>query len=116
MEKKTIILELPCELIEKIDRMNTLGDRSAFVAHLLEEQIKKREEFSTMKTSTQIPSKMEELSGSIRTHGEVRLVKNDGTLVGTFNIDTIEGFESLAKKIQEVSEDPIVRIKARRLL
>ena len=39
MEKKTIFLELPCELIDEIDRLNTLGDRSTFVSLLLEKQM-----------------------------------------------------------------------------
>ena len=32
------------------------------------------------------------------------------------DINTVEGFEELAKKIEEVSEDPVVRIRARRWL
>jgi hypothetical protein len=39
MEKKTIFLELPCELIEKIDRKNLMGDRSTFITNLLEKQL-----------------------------------------------------------------------------
>ena len=41
MEKKTIMLELSCELIDKIDRINTMGDRSEFIQHLLNQQIEK---------------------------------------------------------------------------
>ena len=39
MEKKTILLEISAELIDKIDRLNTMGDRSEFISHLLNEQI-----------------------------------------------------------------------------
>lgn len=116
MEKKTVFLELSCELIDKIDRMNTLGDRSAFISNLLEKQIQRQEMNHEIKPTTELTTKMEELGGSIGFPGEIKLVKSNGANVGTFNIDTIQGFEDLAKKIQEVSEDPVVRIKARRLL
>ena len=45
--------------------------------------------------------------------GEIDIVNNEGISLGRFNINTLEGFEELAKKIQEVSEDPAVRIRAR---
>jgi metal-responsive CopG/Arc/MetJ family transcriptional regulator len=44
MEKKTILLEISSELIDKIDRLNTMGDRSEFISHLLNEQIEKPNE------------------------------------------------------------------------
>ncbi len=40
MEKRNIYLNLPCELIEKIDSINKSGDRSEFIADLLNKQIK----------------------------------------------------------------------------
>jgi len=117
MEKKTILLELPSELIERIDRLNTLGDRSVFITNLLEKQLQKQETQTSLKPDTQnIPSQTFESNQTIGLAGEISLVKSDGASLGTFNINTIEGFEKLAKKIQEVSEDPIVRIKARRWL
>ncbi|HDQ15797.1 MAG TPA: hypothetical protein ENN45_01925 [Bacteroidetes bacterium] len=116
MEKKTVFLELSCELINKIDQMNTLGDRSAFISNLLEKQMQRQEMNHDIKPNTELTTRMEELAGSLGTRGEINLVKNSGHPVGTFNIDTIQGFEDLAKKIQEVSEDPVVRIKARRLI
>lgn len=116
MEKRTIFLELPGELVEKIDRMNTLGDRSTFVSNLLEKQIQKQEMNRDIKPATELTTRMEELGGSMSFPGEIKLIKNDGEPIGTFNIDTIQGFEDLAKKIQEASEDPAVRIKARRWL
>ena len=39
MNKKNIYLNLPCELIEKIDSINNFGDRSKFIAELLEKQL-----------------------------------------------------------------------------
>jgi hypothetical protein len=116
MEKKTVFLELSCELIDKLDRMNKLGDRSAFISNLLEKQIQKQEMGHDIKPATELTTRMEELGGNIGFPGEIKLVKNSGDTIGTFNIDTAQGLEDLAKKIQEVSEDPVVRIKARRLL
>ena len=116
MEKKTVLLELSCELIDKIDKMNSLGDRSIFVSNLLENQMQKQEMDHDIKPATELTTRMEGLGGSMAFPGELKLVKSDGAHIGTFNIDTVQGFEDLAKKIQEVSEDPVVRIKARRLL
>jgi hypothetical protein len=112
MEKKTIFLELPCELIDKIDKLNTLGDRSTFITDLLKKQV--NEEKSDM--TNEVTTKMSETDNSLGITGTINLVNNDGVTLGTFNINTVEGFEDLAKKIQEVSEDPMVRIKARRLI
>ena len=41
MEKRTILVEISAELIDKIDRLNKMGDRSEFISHLLNEQIEK---------------------------------------------------------------------------
>jgi hypothetical protein len=41
MEKRTILVEISAELIDKIDSLNTMGDRSEFISHLLNEQIGK---------------------------------------------------------------------------
>jgi len=116
MEKKTVFLELSCELIDKIDQMNTLGDRSTFISNLLEKQVQKQDLNHDIKPTTELTTRMDELGGNLGIPGEIKLVKSSGEPVGTFNIDTVQGFENLAKKIQEVSEDPVVRIKARRLL
>ena len=117
MEKKTILLELPSELVEKIDRLNTLGDRSAFITNLLEKQLQNQETQTSLKPETE-KTDMQTFkpNQTIGLAGEISLIKSDGASLGTFNINTVEGFEQLAKKIQEISEDPIVRIKARRWL
>ncbi len=114
MEKKTILLELPSELVEKIDRLNTLGDRSAFITNLLEKQLQNQETQTSLKPETDMQAFKP--TQTIGLAGEISLIKSDGASLGTFNINTVEGFEQLAKKIQELSEDPIVRIKARRWL
>jgi len=46
--------------------------------------------------------------------GEIGLTNSSGLSLGKFNINTVEGFESLADKISEMSDDPIVRMRARR--
>ena len=110
MEKKTVFLELPCELIEKIDHLNTLGDRSAFVTDLIKKQLEP-DTTAGIDPSTELTTKM-----TSRLPGEIGLVSSDGAPLGIFDINNVDGFEQLAKKIEEVSEDPVVRIRARRWL
>ena len=107
MDKKTLFIELPCELIEKIDRMNPMGDRSEFVTDLLEKQIHEQALHGTSATT-----KMSRPD----TTGQIDLSNNQGESIGRFNINTLEGFQELAQKIQEVSEDPVVRVRARQWL
>lgn len=114
MEKKTIILDLSCELVDKIDRLNTMGDRSSFISHLLEEQLK-LSTASGMNASTELTTKMDESEGFFGVSGEINLINSDGVSLGKFDIDTLEGFEDLTKKIQEISRDPAVQIRARTL-
>jgi len=106
MDKKTILLELPCELIDKIDKLNNIGDRSDFIANLLEKQIFQDNAFFTRKDEN------ERLSIA----GEIDILNNEGLSIGRFNLNTLEGFEDLAKTIQEVSSDPVVKIRARQWL
>ena len=108
MEKKTLFLELPCELVEKIDRLNQMGDRSAYVADLLEKQLN-NQTLNEIDTTIKIeePNKLT---------GEIDLFNNEGGSIGRFNINTLEGFQELARTIQEVSEDPVVRVRARQWL
>jgi hypothetical protein len=110
MEKKTVFLELPCELIEKIDNLNTMGDRSTFVEDLLKKQLE-QDTAEGVDSNTEFTTKM----GS-RVKGEISLIASDGTPLGTFDINNVDSFELLAKKIEEVSEDPVVRIRTRRWL
>ncbi|MCK4365571.1 MAG: hypothetical protein KAW45_05945 [Thermoplasmatales archaeon] len=112
MEKKSIILELSCELIDKIDRLNSMGDRSAFVTHLLDEQMHQTAD-SGLTPSTELTTKMSETDGLLgATQGLLDITNNEGTPIGKFDINSVEGFEDLAKKIQEISLDPIVRMRA----
>jgi len=112
MEKKTIFLELPCELVEKIDNINTMGDRSAFVSDLLNKQIDAN--VQALKPATELTA----MSGldKPRLAGEIGLIDRSGVSLGSFDINNVDGFEQLAKKIEEVSDDPVVKIRARRWL
>ena len=111
MEKKKIILELSCELIDKIDRLNNMDDRSEFISNLIEEHLKT----SNSNSSNEPITKMSENKGFFGVNGEINLLNCNGDSLGTFDIDTLEGFENLTKKIQEISKDPAVQIRARTL-
>ncbi len=114
MEKKTIILELSCELIDKIDRQNTIGDRSNFISNLLEKQLEENVP-ENVNASTELTSMMSKSESPFGVSGVIDLVNSQGVSLGKYNINTLEGFEELTKKIQEISEDPAVQIRARTL-
>ena len=110
MEKKIIFLELSTDVIEKIDDQNKIGTRSIFISDLLEKQLT---QVSRMDVTTDVPTSMH--AGELgEVTGEINLVNSQGMSLGKFDINTSEGFESLADKICEISNDPIVRMKARR--
>jgi len=109
MEKKSIILNLSCELIDKLDKLNNIGDRSAFISQLLEKQLE-TPTINNIGVSTELTTKMSESFFGVS--GEINLVNSNGISVGKFDINTLEGFEDLAKKIQEISRDPAVQIRA----
>jgi hypothetical protein len=111
MEKKSVILELSCELVDKIDRLNTLGDRSAFITHLLEQQIEPKTS-AGLDASTELTTRMTPSGEPLIISGEINLLNSSGASLGKFDINTLEGFENLAKKIKEVSENPVVQIRA----
>ena len=110
MEKKTIFLELPAEIIDRIDRENIMGDRSTFITHLLQKQL--QDNLTTMNASTDLLNKMEELNSPIGLTNEINLVTSMGQNLGSFDINSVRGFEELTKKISEISEDPKVRLRA----
>ena len=113
MEKRTIFLELPSEMIDKIDRQNVTGDRSIFISDLLNKQL--QQVVSEMDLTTELKTRMDESSGVSGVPGEINLLNNKGISLGKFNINTVEGFNQLAEIVCELSNDPIVRMKARRL-
>ncbi|MEM0492980.1 MAG: hypothetical protein QXS02_03360 [Candidatus Thermoplasmatota archaeon] len=110
-DKKIVFLELPTSVIDEIDALNTTGSRSAFMSELIEKQLRTR--IDELKASSEIRTTMQadSLSG---VPGAINLVDNRGVSLGRFNINTVEGFERLADKICKLSDDPIVRMKARR--
>ena len=117
MHKKTILLELPAELVDKIDQQNLSGDRSTFISHLLDNQFKT--DFSLMNEMdnvTELSSRMNKEMSNVPFSGELKITTSSGKLIGNFNINTIEGFDQMAKKIASMSDDPIVRMKARKIL
>jgi len=111
MEKKIIFLELPLGIVEKIDEQSSIGDRSVFISDLLEKQLSR--ELSKMKVNEELKTS-KEIESSKGKPGDVRLVDSKGTNLGTFDINTADGFQDLAKKIHELSRDPIVRMRVRR--
>ena len=113
MEKKTIFLELPSEMIDKIDRQNVVGDRSLFISDLLDKQL--QQAVSGMDVTTELKTRMDESVGINGAPGEINLMNCKGMSLGKFNVDTIDGFNQLAEKICEISNDPVVRMRARRL-
>jgi len=111
MEKKTIILELSSELVDKIDRLNIIGDRSTFISNLLEEQINSQVS-DNVDNQDDLLTMMKQNNKLSKATREISLFTGDGTFLGKFDIDTLEGFEDLTRKIQEISKDPAVQIRA----
>jgi hypothetical protein len=109
MEKKSIILNLSCELIDKIDKVNTMGDRSMFISQLLERQLE-LPDITNRGALTELNTKKDESFFGVS--GEIDIINSKGLSIGRFDIDTLEGFEELAKKIQEISKDRAVQIRA----
>ena len=114
MEKKTIFLELPVEMVDKIDKENVMGNRSVFISDLLEKQLQQTVSTMEIGASSELLTRMDEIKDSVGLSGEIGLVNSRGASLGKFNINSVEGFERLAEKICEVSDDPIVRMRARR--
>jgi hypothetical protein len=114
MEKRTIFLELSSEIIDRIDQRNNLGDRSLFVSNLLEKQLQK--DSMGLDVSTELTTRMETDEKPIGLESELGLLNNEGIPLRKFNINSVEGFEELATVIGEISEDPMVRMRARSLL
>jgi hypothetical protein len=117
MHKKTILLELPAEIVDKIDQQNMTGDRSTFISHLLDSQFKTDISLmDVMGEGSELSSKMRESMADVPFSGELRLTTAQGKHMGNFNINTVEGFTQMAETISKLSDDPIVRMKARKML
>lgn len=112
MDKKIIFLELPTNIIERIDEQNMIGSRSIFISELLEKQL--HASGNEMHAAPETLSSMH-VGELDTTSGEINLVNSTGVSLGRFDINTVNGFEDLAEKICTISSDPIVRMKARRM-
>jgi hypothetical protein len=110
MEKKTILINISNELIDRIDRLDPVSDRSFFISNLLEEKLDEIESTKKITPNMNLKSSAFDLSS------EVGLVDCNGSILGKFNINSLEGFEALNKKIQELSEDPAVKIRSRNFI
>ena len=113
MERKTILLELPSETIDKIDRQNHLGDRSNFISNMLDKQLQQNVE--RMDVSTELTTMMDETGGFLGVSGELNLINSSGFSLGKFDINTPDGFEHLVEKIGEISESPVVQTRAQNI-
>ena len=115
MHKKTILVELPAEMVDRLDRENINNDRSSFISNLLDDKLKQQTSMmQSMDASTEISSRLQNQPMSTDFTGEIKLANNRGMSLGTFNINTVDGFEELSRTIGSLSEDPIVRMRVRK--
>ena len=66
--------------------------------------------------SDDISSKLTTQNLNLENNGEITLITREGATIGKFDINTVDGFQELAKTIQCISSDPVVRIRASRWL
>ncbi len=112
MNKKNIILDLSCELIERVDRLNKTGDRSDFISKIIQQQ-QKHTITGGIDETTEFFTKMSNKKDIVELSGEINLIDDKGMSLGKYDINTLEGFEELIKMIKEISKDPAVQIRAR---
>jgi hypothetical protein len=114
MDKKTILLELPSDMIDRIDKENNVGDRSIFISDLLHAKL--TEENKMIVTSNEL-TEFKSLASSRKTNsafdGILRILNKQGKQIGVFNINNLQEFELLAKTIESISQDPKVKIRTR---
>lgn len=109
MAKKIFFIELSTDVVQKIDEHNTMESRSAFISNILEgkfnstnQQILKNQNDTLQMYAGDLP----------KVTGEVELRTSQGLSLGQFNINTGRGFDNLSEKIAELSENPMVQMKA----
>ena len=78
-----MFLELPCELIDKIDHMNNIGDRSLFITYLLKKQMENKT--FEVDENNEFTTKMRDTATSFT--GEIGIIRSDGSSLGKFNIN-----------------------------
>jgi len=111
MEKRIVFFELPVSIVDRIDAESQGESRSLFVSELLERQLETR--MRPLQSGSELSSSMADRRPA---SGELSLVDSRGVSLGQFNINSEEGFAMLTMKICELSNDPIVRMKARNCL
>jgi hypothetical protein len=110
MQKKILFIELSTDVLEKIDEHNNLGSRSTYVSELLEKKFNQK----TNATSRPQNDTLRMHAGEIlHSTGEIELRTSQGETLGQFNINTGRGYDNLSEKIAELSENPMVQMKAR---
>ena len=114
MDKRTIYLELPFEIIDRIDILNFFGDRSKFIADLISNSLERYPDDSDF--SVKVKDNHVDDESLMVDSGEVDIINYKGLSIGRFNINTLNGFDYLVDKIAEVSENDLVKTKAKNLL
>jgi hypothetical protein len=66
-----------------------------------------------MDASTDLTKRIEQTGEPIGISGEIGVMSSTGASLGNFDINTVEGFEELSRKISEMTENPEVRMRAR---
>lgn len=110
------MLDLPTELIDKIDQQNETGTRSNFISDMLYNQLNTnissmRQIDETGELKSSICNDSKKLSFS----GELKLTTNQGRVVGNYNINDMKSFSLMVETIGKLSDDPMVRMKARKI-
>lgn len=109
MDKKIVFFELPNDVVHQINQIEVDGSRSDLVAEMLQRQLSA--DISTMNSSNIISSEQQMIQ---RKPGEIQLLDHQGKPLGTFDVNSVEEFHHLAKVIGSLSDDPLVRMKARK--
>ena len=111
MEKKTAFQEILSEMIDRVDQQNNLGDRSTFVSDLLDKHLQRNVDKLNVSTDlTNIMGDTEEFLGS---SGEFNLINSKGFSLSNSDINLPDRFDHIAKKIDEISNDNIVRPRSK---
>ncbi len=110
MERKTIFLKLPAEIVEEIDRQNVIGDRSDFITDLLNNQLIQGKKSVNISDETIM---FKEKPNKDFKEESIKIVDGTGKSLGDFDLNTEEDFERILDTISEISNNPVVVMKAR---
>jgi len=110
MEKKTAFLEILSEMIDRFDQQNDLGDRSTFVSYLLDKQLQRN--VDKLGVSTDLTNMVGGTADFLGSSGETTLINSKGSSISNSDINIPDRFDHIAKKIDEISIDNIVRSRS----